>query len=83
MSPPINRARIIYKPRNVFLGDYRTTVRLEPVLWEALGDIARHRGITRQDLMREIDNDREHGVGLTSAIRVYIVKFYRDRIGDL
>jgi predicted DNA-binding ribbon-helix-helix protein len=33
--------------------------------------------------MREIDNDREHGVGLTSAIRVYIVKFYRDRIGDL
>jgi predicted DNA-binding ribbon-helix-helix protein len=83
MSSPINRARIIYKPRNVFLGDYRTTVRLEPVLWEALGDIARHRGITRQDLIREIDKNREYGVGLTSAIRVCIVKFYRDRIGDL
>jgi predicted DNA-binding ribbon-helix-helix protein len=83
MSPPINRARRIYKPRNVLLGAHKTTVRLEPVLWEALGDMARHRGITRQDLMREIDNDREHGVGLTSAIRVYIVKFYRDRIGDL
>jgi predicted DNA-binding ribbon-helix-helix protein len=83
MSPPINFHRISYKPRNVFLGDYKTTVRLEPVLWEALSDIADYRGISRQDLVREIDKSREYGVGLTSAIRVYIVKFYRDRIGDL
>ena len=81
--PPINRPRVVYKPRNVRLANIHTTVRLEPVMWEALDDIADHRGITRQDLLREIDNDREHGVGLTSAIRVYIVKFYRDRIGDL
>jgi len=53
MSPPTNFPRISYKPRNVFLGDYKTTVRLEPVLWEALGDIARHRGISHQDLIRE------------------------------
>ena len=81
--PPINRPRVVYKPRNVRLANIHTTVRLEPVMWEALGDIADHRGITRQDLIREIDQTRDRGVGLTSAIRVFIVKFYRDRVGDL
>jgi predicted DNA-binding ribbon-helix-helix protein len=52
-------------------------------MWEALGDIADHHGITRQDLIRQIDRDRKRGEGLTSAIRVYIVMFYRNRLGGL
>ena len=71
--------RISHKPRNVFLGDRKTTVRLEPVMWEALGDIARHYKITRQDLLRRIGIGRRHEESLTSAIRVYIVEFYRER----
>lgn len=69
--------------RNVFLDTHKTTVRLEPVMWEALGDIARTKRIERQELIRRISRDRAEGEGLTAAIRVYIVKFYRDRIGQL
>jgi predicted DNA-binding ribbon-helix-helix protein len=73
----------IYPPRKVFLEDYRTTVRLEPVMWEALEDIARHRGTTRQDVIKQIDLHRGRSEGLSSAIRVYIVKCYRRRCGEL
>ena len=73
----------IYPPRNVFLDDHKTTVRLEPVMWEALEGIARHQGMTRQDVIRQIDLHRGYGEGLTSAIRIYIVKFYRRRCAEL
>jgi predicted DNA-binding ribbon-helix-helix protein len=79
---PSSRRRLptIYRPRTVFLGEHKTSVRLPPVMWEALEDIARHLGITLQDLMRRIERGRERDQGLTDAIRIYIVEFYRARI---
>ena len=55
-------------------------MRLPPVMWEALEDIARHLGITLQDLIRQIERGRERNQGLTDAIRIYVVEFYRARI---
>src|SRR4051812_44481227 len=69
-----------YHPRTVFLGEHKTSVRLPPVMWEALEDIARHLGITLQDLMRQIERGRERDQGLTDAIRIYLVEFYRARV---
>src|SRR4051794_16262214 len=69
-----------YSPRNVFLGEQKTSVRLPPVMWEALDDIAHHLGMSRADLVRQIERDREQGQGLTDAIRIYIVEFYRARV---
>jgi predicted DNA-binding ribbon-helix-helix protein len=66
--------------RTVFLRDRKTSVRLEPVMWEALRDIARDSGITVNDLVDRIDRNREGDEGLTAAIRVYIVKFYRTKM---
>jgi predicted DNA-binding ribbon-helix-helix protein len=66
-------------PRTVFLAEGKTSVRLAPVMWGALEDIARHKGITRQDLLSEIYRERQ-GSGFTEAIRVYIVEFYRARV---
>ena len=79
-APTRHRLPTRYRPRNVFLGEFKTSVRLPPVMWEALEDIARHHGATLQDLIRQIDRDREQGQGLTDAIRIYIVEFYRARI---
>ncbi len=62
--------------RNVVVGDHRTSVRLEPVMWDALHDIARHRRVTMHDLVTDIDRKRTAS-SLTAAIRVYIVDFYR------
>ena len=68
---------------SVFLRDRKTSMRLEPVMWEALRDIARDSGITVDDLVDRIDRNRERDEGLTAAIRIYIVKFYRRRCAEL
>jgi predicted DNA-binding ribbon-helix-helix protein len=61
---------------NVVVGGRRTSVRLEPVMWDALHDITRRRRATMHQLVTEIDRDRTAST-LTAAIRVYIVDFYR------
>ena len=62
--------------RNVVVAGHRTSVRLEPVMWEALADIAGRRGQTVNEVVTEIDRDRSAS-SLTAAIRVYIVDYYR------
>jgi predicted DNA-binding ribbon-helix-helix protein len=66
--------------RNVVVAGHRTSVRLEPVMWDALCDIARGRDMAVNDLVTEIDRRRD-APGLTAAIRVYIVDFYRTAAG--
>lgn len=61
---------------NVVVGRHRTSVRLEPVMWDALRDIARRLQVTTHDLVTEINHERTAS-SLTAAIRVYIVDFYR------
>ena len=70
-SPPSSAAI-----RNVVVAGRRTTVRLEPLMWEALHEIARFREVSLNELVTEIDRRREAS-SLTAAIRVYIVEFYR------
>jgi predicted DNA-binding ribbon-helix-helix protein len=62
--------------RNIVVAGHRTSVRLEPVMWDALHDIARHLRVTIHDVVTEIDR-RRTASSLTAAIRVYIVDFYR------
>jgi predicted DNA-binding ribbon-helix-helix protein len=58
----------------------RTSVRLEPAMWDALSDIARLRALQLNELVTEIDRQRSAS-SLTAAIRVYIVAFYRSAAG--
>ena len=62
--------------RNIVVNGHRTSVRLEPLMWEALNEIARQRQISRNDLITAIDAQRTTS-SLTAAIRIYIVDFYR------
>ena len=61
---------------NVVVAGHRTSVRLEPVMWEALQEIARRQETNINQLVTEIDRQRNSS-SLTAAIRVYIVDFYR------
>lgn len=61
---------------NVVVAGHRTSVRLEPLMWEALHEIARLRDKGLNELVTEIDRAREAS-SLTAAIRVYIVDYYR------
>jgi predicted DNA-binding ribbon-helix-helix protein len=69
-------ARSSLSIHNLVVGGRRTSVRLEPAMWEALQDIARRQRVSVHDLVTEIDREREAS-NLTAAIRVYIVDFYR------
>jgi predicted DNA-binding ribbon-helix-helix protein len=61
---------------NVVVAGRRTSVRLEPVMWEALQEIVRQQETNINQLVTEIDR-RRNSSSLTAAIRVYIADFYR------
>ena len=62
--------------RNVVAGRGRTSMRLEPELWDALLEIC-HR--ERQDLNRLVQQIEAigHGGGRTSAVRVFVLQYFR------
>jgi predicted DNA-binding ribbon-helix-helix protein len=49
-------------------------------MWEAFCEIADYQGKTATPLVNEIDRDRDREIGLSAAIRVYVVAFYRARL---
>jgi predicted DNA-binding ribbon-helix-helix protein len=63
--------------RNVFAERGRTSMRLEPELWEALSEICTREGQDMSSLVRKIEQ-RSPGGGRTSAVRVFIVSYFRD-----
>jgi predicted DNA-binding ribbon-helix-helix protein len=63
--------------RSIYLDGRRSNVRLEGIMWEALSEIARYQAISRQELIRQVAATLGEGDNLSSAIRVYIVQFYR------
>jgi predicted DNA-binding ribbon-helix-helix protein len=62
---------------NVAVAGHRTSVRLEPAIWEALQDILEREAKTLNQLVTEIDRARTAS-SLTAAIRVFVVRYYRD-----
>lgn len=59
----------------VKVGDQRTSIRLEPELWDALHDIGRRERLTRAQLLAFIAS-RRSGSSLSSAVRVFISTYY-------
>ncbi len=71
------------RPRkhSLTLRGHRTSVSLEPEFWEAFREIARARGIALNALATEIDAARGMGCGLASAIRLHVLRWYRNAPG--
>jgi predicted DNA-binding ribbon-helix-helix protein len=67
--------------RSIVIGEHKTSVSLEDQFWDALKEIAKHRKITLSELVSGIDNDREFP-NLSSAIRLFVLEFYRDQLPD-
>lgn len=62
--------------RNVIVERRRTSLRLEPAMWDALAEICRCEEISLHDLCTLIDR-RRHASSLTAAIRVFILAYFR------
>lgn len=65
--------------KNISIYGRRTSMKMEPYLWDSLLEIARIEGISRDSLIEEVE--RRRGVypsaSLTSAVRVFITQYYR------
>ncbi|WP_319547111.1 ribbon-helix-helix domain-containing protein [Ruegeria conchae] len=63
--------------RSLTLQGHRTSVSLEDEFWQAFRDIARNKDIPINVLAANIDAERDPETGLASAIRVFILNWYR------
>ena len=64
-------------PYNITVDGHRTSVRLEPYMWDSLQDICLLEGIDVHTLCTHISNRHLGRRNLTSAIRVFVMAYYR------
>jgi predicted DNA-binding ribbon-helix-helix protein len=64
--------------RSIVVAGHKTSVSLEDAFWNGLKEIAGRRDITLSDLVAAIDAQRHHG-NLSSAIRLFVLEFYRQQ----
>lgn len=62
--------------RNISLADRRTSIRLEPEMWDALNEICAREGRSVHEICTEIDRERNCSA-LTAGVRVYIINYFR------
>ena len=67
--------------RSVFFGGFKTSVHLEDAFWVALHEIAAAQGTRASQLVATIDKDRRkaHNANLSSAIRLFVLNYYRQQ----
>ncbi len=72
------------RKRSVTIAGHPSSVTLEDAFWDALKEIAAGRGLSVNQLVSEIDShrlDAEGAVSLSSAIRVHVLAWARERSG--
>lgn len=62
--------------RNVVVAGHRTSMRLEPEMWDALADVCRREKCTIRDICTLVDTQRGAS-SLTSAVRVFVLAYFR------
>ncbi|WP_420567770.1 ribbon-helix-helix domain-containing protein [Thalassovita sp.] len=65
--------------RSLTLRGHRTSVSLEDDFWQGFRDIAEEQGKPINVLAAELDAERDLETGLATAIRLFVLRYYRDR----
>ena len=63
--------------RSIEIAGHATSISLEDAFWDALKEVAEEKASSIKALVAEIDTARK-GSGLSSAIRVYLLEYYRN-----
>lgn len=74
-SPNIQRSSLLSK--NITVRGHRTSIRLEPEMWDALKDIAHREGTSIHNICSLISMRKADDTSLTAAIRVFLMLYYR------
>jgi len=64
------------RPRNVTIRGKRTSMRLEPGFWDAIDEIATREGLAIDEVFERAAKSPHRG-NLSSAIRVYVLAYFR------
>lgn len=62
--------------RNITIAERRTSIRLEPVFWEALNEIALREQRTIHAVVTAVAARKGPDVSLTSAVRTFVAAYY-------
>ena len=73
------RAKSVVK-RSISNAGHRTSVSLEDEFWKGLKESAGARRMTLPKLVTSISAERRRGSNLSSAIRLFVLDFYRQQI---
>ena len=68
--------------RSIVVAGHKTSVTLEDAFWNGLKEIASGRNITLSDLVTAVVSERRQG-NLSSAIRLFVLDFYRNQLADV
>jgi predicted DNA-binding ribbon-helix-helix protein len=68
--------------RSIVVAGHKTSVTLEDAFWNDMKEIASGRNITLSDLVTTVDSERQQG-NLSSAIRLFVLDFYRNQLVDV
>jgi predicted DNA-binding ribbon-helix-helix protein len=63
--------------RNVTVAGRRTSLRMEPEMWDALQETAAREGVTLHDICTSVAR-RRGPYSMTAAIRVHLLGYFRD-----
>lgn len=66
------------KKISVSLSGHQTSISLEPEFISALQEIAQKKKLTVAAIIARIDDTRDANTNLSSAVRVWVFKNYRD-----
>lgn len=74
---------MLHRPvkRSLTLHGHRTSVSLEDEFWSALQELAHLQGRSVAALAAEIDAARPADMGLASAIRLHLLRHFRNKPG--
>jgi predicted DNA-binding ribbon-helix-helix protein len=68
---------------SIVIAGHKTSISLEDGFWTSFREIARERNVTLSELAALVNSDRQPGSNLSSAIRCFVLGFYRDQIDHL
>lgn len=79
-TPAAAQPRSVIRKHSVMIAGHPTSISLEEEFWQALKALAAEKGVSVAKVVEEIDGQRVGG--LSSAIRVHILKQLQHRLAD-
>lgn len=80
MSEKPQRHPLMPQPVHTVRRPRQQALKLEPEIWAALADLARHEGVSVAAIMKRIDDERGSRP-LAASVRVFVLGYYREAAG--